>query len=206
MATIRANNLKEPEIEERFLKPNGEIVNRRYCKGRFLGKGGFARAYELTCQESRKVFAAKIVSKADLVKARAKQKLMSEIKIHRALHHPHIVGFEHFFEDTENVYILLELCQNQTMRELVRRRKRLTEIEIRCYLVQIISALKYIHSKRVIHRDLKIGNIFINQKMEVKIADFGLACKLEYEGEKRRTVCGTPNYCLLYTSPSPRDS
>jgi polo-like kinase 1 len=55
---------------------------------------------------------------------------MSEIKIHRSLHQNHIVGFEHFFEDAENVYILLELCQNQTLNDLLRRRKRLHELEV----------------------------------------------------------------------------
>ena len=54
---------------------------------------------------------------------------MSEIRIHRSLHHPNVVGFEHFFEDSENVYILLELCSNQTLNEMVKRRKRLTELE-----------------------------------------------------------------------------
>jgi len=43
---------------------------------------------------------------------------MSEIRIHRSLHHPNIVGFEHFFEDNENVYILLEMCQNQVSKSL----------------------------------------------------------------------------------------
>jgi len=78
---------------------------------------------------------------------------MSEIRIHRSLHHNNIVGFEHFFEDNENVYILLEMCQNQTLNELLRRRKRLTELETQCYVVQIVAALKYLHAHRVIHRE-----------------------------------------------------
>ena len=119
---------------------------------------------------------------------------MSEIKIHRSLHHQGVVGFEHFFEDHENVYILLELCTNQTMSELLRRRKRLTELEVQCYIVQTISAIKYLHAHRVIHRDLKLGNLFISDRMEIKIGDFGLATKLEFDGEKKRTICGTPNY------------
>ena len=119
---------------------------------------------------------------------------MSEIKIHRSLHHNNIVGFEHFFEDVENVYILLELCQNQSLNELLRRRKRLHELEVQCYVNQICSAVKYLHSHRVIHRDLKLGNLFLNDKMEVKIGDFGLATKLEFDGERKRTICGTPNY------------
>jgi polo-like kinase 1 len=58
---------------------------------------------------------------------------MSEIKIHKSISNNHnIVQFEHFFEDSEYVYILLELCTNQTMNELLRRRKRLTELEVQC--------------------------------------------------------------------------
>lgn len=181
-------------IEEKVIKVNGEVAARRYSKGKFLGKGGFARCYEFTSLETKKITAAKVVQKASLTKTRAKQKLMSEIKIHRSLHHQNIVGFEHFFEDSENVYILLEICTNQTMSELLRRRKRLTELEIQCYLFQVINAVKYLHAHRVIHRDLKLGNLFLSEKMEVKVGDFGLATKLEFEGEKKRTICGTPNY------------
>ena len=54
--------------------------------------------------------------------------------------------------------------------------------------------MKYLHNHRVIHRDLKIGNLFINEKMMIKCGDFGLATKLEFEGERKRTICGTPNY------------
>ena len=97
--------------------------------------------------------AVKIVSKDNLSKARAKQKLMSEIKIHRSLHHKSIVGFEHFFEDNENVYILLEMCHNQTLNDLIRRRKRLHEIEAICYIRQLIEGIKYLHDHRIIHRE-----------------------------------------------------
>jgi polo-like kinase 1 len=53
---------------------------------------------------------------------------------------------------------------------------------------------RYLHDKKVIHRDLKLGNLFLGKQKEIKLGDFGLAAKLEYEGEKRRTICGTPNY------------
>ena len=52
----------------------------------------------------------------------------------------------------------------------------------------------YFRSKRIIHRDLKLGNLLISKEMELKICDFGLACQLETYDERRRTVCGTPNY------------
>ena len=181
-------------VEEKIIKVTGDVQVRKYYKGRLLGKGGFAKCYEFSCAENKKIFAGKVIAKSSLVKSRAKQKLISEIKIHKSLHHPQIVAFEHYFEDTENVYILLEICQNQTLNDLLKRRKRLTEIEVQCYIVQLIKALRYLHSHRVIHRDLKLGNLFLTDKMELKVGDFGLATKLDFEGERKRTVCGTPNY------------
>jgi polo-like kinase 1 len=60
--------------------------------------------------------------------------------------------------------------------------------------MQIINSLKYLVQHKVIHRDLKLGNLFLNEKMEIKLGDFGLATKIEFEGEKKKTICGTPNY------------
>lgn len=54
--------------------------------------------------------------------------------------------------------------------------------------------MKYLHSHRVIHRDLKLGNLFLSDKMEIKLGDFGLATKLEFDNERKKTICGTPNY------------
>ena len=62
------------------------------------------------------------------------------------------------------------------------------------YIKQIVNALEYLHGNRVIHRDLKLGNLFLNDKLDIKLGDFGLATKLDFDGERKRTICGTPNY------------
>ena len=179
------------EIEEHEIN-TGAII--KYERGKFLGKGGFAKCYEMKRVDNGRLFAAKVFDKKGLSNGRSKKKLINEIKIHKKLNNPNIVGFEKFFEDKDNVYILLELCSNQTLNELVKRRKRLGELEVQCYCLQIIRALKYIHNHRIIHRDLKLGNLFLTSKLELKLGDFGLAAKLEYDGQRRKTVCGTPNY------------
>ena len=181
-------------IEEIITISNKNSKKREYMKGRFLGKGGFAKCYELICKDNNKIFAAKIIAKSSIKSERQKQKLITEIKIHKSCHHPQIVAFEHNFEDKDNVYILLELCQNQTLNEMHVRRKILTELEVQCYIIQLVKALQYLHSHRIIHRDLKLGNLFLNDKMELKVGDFGLATKLDFEGERKKTICGTPNY------------
>ena len=66
----------------------------------------------ITNIETKQIFAAKIIPKTSFSKNRARQKLISEFKIHKSIHHLHVVQFEHVFEDSENVYILLELCSN----------------------------------------------------------------------------------------------
>lgn len=144
--------------------------------------------------ETKKMFAGKIVDKETLQKPRKKQKMMWEIQIHKQMDHPHIVKFEHFFEDPSNVYILLELCSNHTLSELMWHRKCLMEFECKYYLKQIISAVKHMHSKRTMHRDLKLGNCFIDSRMQIKLGDFGLAVELPEDEDLRNSICGTPNY------------
>lgn len=70
----------------------------------------------------------------------------------------------------------------------------MTEFETQYYLFQIVNGLKYLHKNKVIHRDLKLGNLFLNDDLKIKLGDFGLAAKLDFDTEKRHTVCGTPNY------------
>lgn len=61
-------------------------------------------------------------------------------------------------------------------------------------MFQILEGVKYLHSVNVIHRDLKLGNLFLTEDMQIKIGDFGLATLLEKSGQRRKTMCGTPNY------------
>jgi len=196
-APINVANLDEDSviIEEKRRKVNGEgYTLHRYLRGKMLGKGGFAKVYLCTALDTNKAYAIKIVSKANLVKARARQKLQAEIKIHRTLRHKHVCEYKHFFEDRTNCYILLELCHNQSMNEMIKRRKRLTEPETAYLMIQLLLATKYMHEQLVIHRDLKLGNLFLDRNMNMKVGDLGLATKLESADEKRKTICGTPNY------------
>ena len=120
--------------------------------------------------------------------------LQTEIKIHRTMKHANICEYKHFFEDKVNCYILLELCHNHSMNEMIKRRKYLTEEETRLLMMQVVDAVTFMHDCNVIHRDLKLGNLFLSKTMNIKVGDFGLACRVDSTDEKRRTICGTPNY------------
>ncbi|XP_017081265.1 serine/threonine-protein kinase polo [Drosophila eugracilis] len=182
---------KSTDIPDRLFDSN---QRKTYKRMRFFGKGGFAKCYEIIDVESDDVFAGKIVSKKLMIKHNQKEKTAQEITIHRSLNHPNIVKFHSYFEDVQNIYIVLELCKKRSMMELHKRRKSITEFECRYYIYQIIQGVKYLHDSRIIHRDLKLGNLFLNDLLHVKIGDFGLATRIDYEGERKKTLCGTPNY------------
>ncbi|EDW36785.1 GL25881 [Drosophila persimilis] len=169
-------------------------LRRTYKRLRFFGKGGFAKCYEIMDVETDDVFAGKIVSKKLIIKHQQKEKTAQEITIHRDLDHPNIVKFHSYFEDVQNIYIVLELCKKRSLMELHKRRGCITEYECRYYIYQIVQGVKYLHDKHIIHRDLKLGNLFLDDMLHVKIGDFGLATLIAYEGERKKTMCGTPNY------------
>ncbi|KAB0797265.1 hypothetical protein PPYR_08259 [Photinus pyralis] len=179
------------EIPEIIVDTNTKIT---YKKGRFFGKGGFAKCYEITDTSNNRTYAGKIVSKKLMSKQNQRDKMTQEIRIHKSLSHKHIVGFYGFFEDSLNVYIVLELCRRRSMMELHKRRMTLSEPETRFYMKQILNGVHYLHNNKIIHRDLKLGNLFLNDDLHVKIGDFGLAARIEFEGETKKTLCGTPNY------------
>ena len=77
--------------------------------------------------------------------------------------------------------------------ELHKRRRAITEPEGRYFVHQIVLAVDYLHKNHVIHRDLKLGNLFLNDDMELKIGDFGLATRVDYEGERKKYACKA--YC-----------
>jgi hypothetical protein len=78
--------------------------------------------------------------------------------------------------------------------ELVRKRVRLTETETQYYMYQLVNSMAHLHGRNIIHRDLKLGNLFLNADLDIRIGDFGLAAQLENSDERKSTMCGTPNY------------
>ncbi|GAA5877695.1 hypothetical protein JCM3774_006644 [Rhodotorula dairenensis] len=159
-----------------------------------LGEGGFARVYLCTEPDGVSHKALKVIDKQQLKSTKTKSKLFAEIKIHQAMSHPNIIAFEHCFEDDGNVYMQLELCANGSMLDVLRARKRYSEPEARFYLTQLVGACDYMHANSVIHRDLKLGNLMLDQNMDLRVGDFGLAALVKFPGERKKTICGTPNY------------
>jgi serine/threonine protein kinase len=76
----------------------------------------------------------------------------------------------------------------QSLSHLLKQRRALPEPEVRYFVRQLMEGCKYIHGNRVIHRDIKLGNLLLDANMELKICDFGLATNVRYEGEIKQYV------------------
>ncbi|KAH9909400.1 protein kinase-like protein [Xylariomycetidae sp. FL2044] len=167
-----------------------------YQVGKMLGKGGFAVCYEGQLPGHRRKYALKIVKSK--MPSKMEQKFQTELQIHSKMRHQNVVQFLRAFSFEASTYLVLELCPNGSLMDMVKRRKGLTEPEVRFYAVQIAGAIKYMHAKGIIHRDLKMGNIFLDRNMNAKIGDFGLAALVvtgkDMQTIRRTTLCGTPNY------------
>lgn len=137
----RPKEVKCPRIvTEHFKDESGESRTRTYVRGRPLGKGGFAVVYSMQDPSTGESFAAKVVAKSTLEKERARSKILTEIRIHRSVTNRHVVRFVRCFEDAANVYIIMELCSNKTLADVVKQRGCLTEPEAACYLREIVTA------------------------------------------------------------------
>lgn len=163
----------------------------QYEKLRVLGKGTFSKVYACHQLNSNQIFAIKVVSKTFLLKNNLKEQFMKEIKIHFLMDHQNIIRLHKVFENRTYIFMVMEYSENGTIADLIERRKTLSEVESRYYFRSLLEGIKYIHEKNVVHRDLKPANLIISNKMELKIADFGLASTI-VDKKRRRTFCGTP--------------
>lgn len=85
-----------------------------------------------------------------------KENLKNEIKIQKKLHHPHIIQLFHFFEDLQNIYLVLEYAENGNLFNFLKRKRRLAEKEAFVYFSQACLGVDFLHKKNIIHRDLKV--------------------------------------------------
>ena len=164
---------KEGTLKE--IGPNGEVIA-EYIKGDYVGKGGFATCYLIKNEKNKKD-----EKEVYLVKELAyNESTDKEAKLHSELVHKNIVKLHRYFiNDNKTLYLILDYCENKDLSTLVKKRKRLTEIEVQYYIWNLIDALQYLHyKKRIVHCDLKPGNIFLTDKLEVKLGDFGLAKRI----------------------------
>lgn len=120
--------------------------------------------------------------------------VVREVTIHAMLKHPAILELYTYFADDKYMYLVLELAENGSLKQLIDRRFRLKEDEAADIISQVVNGLLFLHTNKILHRDISLGNLLLTSDNCIKIADFGLATKLNSSDDKHMTMCGTPNY------------
>ncbi|MCP9262888.1 putative serine/threonine-protein kinase zyg-1 [Dirofilaria immitis] len=158
-----------------------------------IGRGGFGVVYRARCVAKGKEWFGKNI---DLTRA-ATFRVELELEALSRLIHDNIVKFYDQFQEDGAQYIIMEYCKHRSLRDYVKRNGRLSDFSAAYILRQLVSAVKHIHERNMIHRDLSAGNVLISSiredKLFVKLADFGLATKFR-KGDVARTMLGTPGY------------
>ncbi|XP_028251400.1 serine/threonine-protein kinase PLK4 isoform X2 [Parambassis ranga] len=160
-----------------------------------LGKGSFACVYRAKSVKTGLEVAIKTIDKKAMHKAGMVQRVTNEVEIHCRLKHPSVLELYNYFEDSNYVYLVLEMCHNGEMSRYLKERKMpFSEDEARHFMHQIVKGMLYLHTHGILHRDLTLSNLLLTSNMNIKIGDFGLATQLKLPNEKHFTMCGTPNY------------
>ncbi|CAB54263.1 Serine/threonine-protein kinase par-1 [Caenorhabditis elegans] len=157
-----------------------------------IGKGNFAKVKLAKHVITGHEVAIKIIDKTALNPS-SLQKLFREVKIMKQLDHPNIVKLYQVMETEQTLYLVLEYASGGEVFDYLVAHGRMKEKEARAKFRQIVSAVQYLHSKNIIHRDLKAENLLLDQDMNIKIADFGFSNTFSL-GNKLDTFCGSPPY------------
>ena len=131
--------------------------------GQLLGRGGFASVYRARNRRTGKVCALKIMEKETIRKHKMEDRVVQEVIIHARMRFPGIVRFYGHFEDEENVYMVLELCEGGNLYRLLKQHGPLREREAAKVIKQLLQSLQYMHERGVIHRDLKLSNVLLER-------------------------------------------
>ncbi|KAB2014525.1 hypothetical protein ERO13_D09G214000v2 [Gossypium hirsutum] len=167
----------------------------KYELGKLLGCGAFAKVYHARDVDSGQSVAIKAVSKKKVLKGGFMAHVKREIAIMRRLRHPNIVKLIEVLATKTKVYFVMEFAKGGELFTRISR-GRFSEDLSRRYFQQLISAVRFCHSRGVFHRDLKPENLLLDENWNLKITDFGLSAvtdQIRPDG-LLHTLCGTPAY------------
>ncbi|KAM4700724.1 hormonally up-regulated neu tumor-associated kinase [Discoglossus pictus] len=198
------------QLEETFLPACVSTVSREtlrtfqhtkrvgsYLIGRKLGEGSFAKVREGLHVVTGEKVAVKVIDKKKAKKdTYVTKNLRREGQIQQMIRHPHITQLLDILETENSYYLVMELCTGGNLMHKIYEKKRLEENEARKYIRQLILAVEHLHRAGVVHRDLKIENLLLDENNNIKLIDFGLSNCASILGytDPFSTQCGSPAY------------
>ena len=166
-----------------------------YELGEILGQGHFAKVCKCKHKFSNKLFAVKIISKADL-KPKDLELIHQERSYLNLIKHPNIIGLRDYYEDKRSIYLVTEFCSGGDLITFIEKNSKISEKTAAKIIHKIAEGIKYLNIFGIVHRDIKPENILFSEENDIKslkIIDLGICKTLTY-GQMASNPLGTNGY------------
>jgi serine/threonine protein kinase len=161
-----------------------------------IGQGGMGIVYKGLHVKLEQEVAIKVLAPEFSQDSSMRERFIKEAKIQARISHPNVVNVLNYVEDGSNLFLVMEFIQGETLDNRLKRLGRYPDAVNAC--ISVLSALEFLHSRGIIHRDIKPGNIMFLEDGSVKVMDFGIA---KVAGEQGQTKTGMRLGTLWYMSP-----
>uniref|UniRef100_A0A8B9L9W0 non-specific serine/threonine protein kinase n=1 Tax=Astyanax mexicanus TaxID=7994 RepID=A0A8B9L9W0_ASTMX len=167
----------------------------KYEKVKKIGEGSFGKAILVRSKEDGHQYVIKEIG-ISRMSNKERQESRKEVAVLANMSHPNIVQYKESFEEGGCLYIVMDYCEGGDLFKKINNQKGVlfTEEQILDWFVQICLALKHVHDRKILHRDIKSQNIFLTKDGTIQLGDFGIARVLNSTVELARTCIGTPYY------------
>ncbi|CAG9334660.1 unnamed protein product [Blepharisma stoltei] len=165
-----------------------EILNK-------LGQGSFGTVYKVRRKSDRSIYVMKSITISGLDR-KGQQESINEVRILASLDNPYIVKYVDSFIEEKTMHIIMEFCDKGDLGQHLKAQmgRMMQEPKIWKFFIQLLIGLEYIHSKKILHRDIKSMNFFLAKEDSIKIGDLGVAKVLSSTVAFAHTMVGTPYY------------
>ena len=140
--------------------------NMNYTVIKALGHGSFGHVFKVVHKITGNIRSIKVIPKNNIKTGFTKDEIIQEINILKSLDHPHIIKMFEFYVDENNYYLVNEFCSEGDLNEKMHKMKFVSEYIAKLLMFQIFNAVRYLHSKKIIHGDLKLENIMVDSILE----------------------------------------
>ncbi|XP_058048531.1 serine/threonine-protein kinase Nek1 isoform X4 [Ahaetulla prasina] len=167
----------------------------KYIKVQKIGEGSFGKAILVKAKENGKQYVIKEINISKMSN-KEREESRREVAVLANMKHPNIVLYRESFEEAGCLYIVMDYCEGGDLFKKINAQKGVffSEDQIMDWFVQICLALKHVHDRKILHRDIKSQNIFLTKDGTIQLGDFGIARVLNSTVELARTCIGTPYY------------
>lgn len=167
----------------------------KYIKVQKIGEGSFGKAFLVKDKENSQQYVIKEINISKMSN-KEREESRREVAVLANMKHPNIVLYRESFEENGCLYIVMDYCEGGDLFKKINAQKGVlfSEDQILDWFVQICLALKHIHDRKILHRDIKSQNIFLTKDGTIQLGDFGIARVLNSTVELARTCIGTPYY------------